>query len=115
MQVQRCMEQLSQLHCSFVWQTVTFVCLHPWGCRRACLIIPWAREELCRGPGGAHEGSREQLMDSGTGGACPTLTSAEDDALIWNLVLGLKAGAIPALVPELVLALMDGNLDPLDG
>lgn len=45
----------------------------------------------------------------------PTLTSAEDDALIRNLVLGLKAGAIPALVPELVLALMDGNLDTLDG
>lgn len=51
----------------------------------------------------------------GEEGNRPTLTSAEDDALIGNLVLGLKAGAIPALVPELVLALMDGNLDPLDG
>lgn len=51
----------------------------------------------------------------GQEGNRPTLTSAEDDALIWNLVLGLQAGAVPALVPELVLALVDGDLDALDG
>lgn len=43
------------------------------------------------------------------------LTSAEDDALVGDLVLGLEAGAVPALVPELVLALVDGDLDALDG
>lgn len=56
----------------------------------------------------AHEEEQEE-------GDCPALTSAEDDALIGDLVLGLKAGAVPALVPELVLALVDGNLDALDG
>lgn len=43
------------------------------------------------------------------------LTSAEDDALVGDLVLGLEAGAVPALVPELVLTLVDGDLDALDG
>lgn len=46
---------------------------------------------------------------------CPALTSAEDDALIGDLVLGLEARAVPALVPELVLAFVNGNLYALDG
>lgn len=68
----------------------------------------------------AVQGPREPMRTPeswivGEEGNRPILTSAEDDALIRNLVLGLKAGAIPALVPELVLALMDGNLNTLDG
>ena len=43
------------------------------------------------------------------------LTSAEDDAFVRYLVLGLQAGAIPALITELVLTLMDSNLDALNG
>ncbi|TFK06288.1 mediator of RNA polymerase II transcription subunit 12-like protein [Platysternon megacephalum] len=39
------------------------------------------------------------------------LTSAEDYTLIGGLVLGFKAETVPALVPELMLALMDSDLD----
>lgn len=42
------------------------------------------------------------------------LTSFEDDAVVGYFVPGLQAGAVPALSPELVLALVDGNLDSLD-
>jgi hypothetical protein len=42
-------------------------------------------------------------------------TSAEDGTLIGDLVSSLQARAVPALVPELVLTLMDGDLDALDG
>lgn len=42
-------------------------------------------------------------------------TSAEDGTLVGDLVASLQTGAVPALVPELVLALMDGDLDALDG
>lgn len=42
-------------------------------------------------------------------------TSAEDGTLVGDLVSSLEARAVPALVPELVLALVDGNLDALDG
>lgn len=42
-------------------------------------------------------------------------TSAEDGAFIGDLVSSLQTRAIPALVPELVLALVDGDLDALDG
>lgn len=39
------------------------------------------------------------------------LTSAADDALLGGLVLGLKDKTVPALVPEVALALVDGHLD----
>lgn len=42
-------------------------------------------------------------------------TSAEDGTLVGDLVAGLQTRAVPALVPELVLALVDGDLDALDG
>lgn len=45
----------------------------------------------------------------------PYLTSAEDDALVGNLISRLEARAVPAMPPELVLALVDGNLNALDG
>lgn len=41
-------------------------------------------------------------------------TSAEDGALVGDFVPSLQAGTVPALVPELMLALMDGDLDALD-
>lgn len=44
-----------------------------------------------------------------------SLTSAEDDALVRNLVSCLEARAVPAMPPELVLTLVDGDLDALDG
>lgn len=44
-----------------------------------------------------------------------SLTSAEDDALVRDLVSCLEAGAVPAMPPELVLTLVDGDLDALDG
>lgn len=43
------------------------------------------------------------------------LTSFEDHTVIGYFVSGLQAGAVPAVPSELVLALMDGNLDSLDG
>lgn len=43
------------------------------------------------------------------------LTSAEDDAFIGDLVLSLQARAVPTLITKLVLALMDSNLDALNG
>lgn len=42
-------------------------------------------------------------------------TSAEDGILVGDLAARLETGAVPALVPELVLAFMDANLDALDG
>lgn len=71
--------------------------------------MPCSRKELC--PIWAPESGvwAEEEEDQGC------LTSAEDDALVGDLVLGLEAGAVPALVPELVLALVDGDLDALDG
>ena len=42
-------------------------------------------------------------------------TSFEDHAVIGDLVACLQAGAIPAVTSELVLALVDGDLDALDG
>jgi len=70
---------------------------------------------LCQGR--AVQGLMESSnWEEGEGdGGHPALTSAEDDALVGDLVLGLEAGAVPALVPELVLALVDGDLDALDG
>ena len=43
------------------------------------------------------------------------LTSFEDHAVIGDLVARLQAGAVPAVTSELVLALVDGDLDALDG
>lgn len=42
-------------------------------------------------------------------------TSFKDDAVVGDFVPSLQAGAVPAMPSELVLALMDGNLDSLDG
>src|SRR4029434_10914125 len=42
-------------------------------------------------------------------------TSVEHYTLVGDFVAGLQAGAVPAVSPELVLALVDGNLDALDG
>ena len=42
-------------------------------------------------------------------------TSFEDHAVIRDLVACLQAGAVPAVTSELVLALVDGDLDALDG
>lgn len=43
------------------------------------------------------------------------LTSLEDDAVVGDFVPRLQAGAVPAVALELVLALVDGDLDSLDG
>ena len=43
------------------------------------------------------------------------LTSFKNHAVIGYFVPGLHAGAVPAMPPELVLALVDGDLDSLDG
>lgn len=44
-----------------------------------------------------------------------SLTPAKDNTLIWDLVSGLQARAVPAVSSELMLALVDGNLDALYG
>lgn len=41
-------------------------------------------------------------------------TSTEDRTLVGDFVPSLQAGTVPALVPELMLALVDGDLDALD-
>lgn len=72
----------------------------------------WARGEAGTDAGGVEAGGAGKGMwvgkSEGKG------TSAEDGVLIGNLVACFKTGAVPALVPELVLALMDGDLDALD-
>lgn len=45
----------------------------------------------------------------------PTLTPVEDGALVWHLAVVLQCRAVPALVFELVLALVNGHLYPLQG
>lgn len=44
-----------------------------------------------------------------------SLTSFEDDAVVRYFVPGLQAGTVPAVPSELMLALVDGDLDSLDG
>lgn len=88
----------------------------PAGCRRPG-PVPWAAEEMWSAHGGVYEAPESgfQAKDEEEESGPLALTSAEDDALVGDLVLGLEAGAVPALVPELVLALVDGDLDALDG
>lgn len=41
------------------------------------------------------------------------LTPVEDDVVVGQLAMTLQSGAVPALIPELVLALVYGHLDAL--
>lgn len=42
-------------------------------------------------------------------------TSFEDHTVVGDLVPGFQTGAVPAMTSELVLALVNGDLDALDG
>lgn len=42
-------------------------------------------------------------------------TSFKQGTCVWVFIFLFQRGTVPAVVPELILALMDPNLDPLDG